>query len=40
MKKRKFKTDKPNTTEKELKDIFNKKNFKYIMRHEKNLFSE
>lgn len=35
-----FKTDKPNPTEKELKDIFNKKYFKYIMRQEKNLFSE
>lgn len=35
-----FKTNKPNPTEKELKDIFNKKYFKYIMRQEKNLFSE
>ncbi len=35
-----FKTNKPNPTEKELKDIFNKKYFKYIIRQEKNLFSE
>lgn len=35
-----FKTNKPNSTEKELKDMFNKKYFKYIMRQEKNLFSE
>lgn len=26
-----FKTNKPNPTEKELKDIFNKEYFKYIM---------
>lgn len=35
-----FKTNKPNPTEKELKDIFNKKYFKYIIRQEKNPFSE
>ncbi len=30
-----FKTSRPNLTEKELKDIFNKKYFKCIMRQEK-----
>lgn len=35
-----FKTSKPNLTEKELKDIFNRKYFKYIMAQEKNLFNE
>lgn len=34
-----FKTNKPNLTKKELKDIFNKKYFKCIMRQEKNLFN-
>lgn len=34
-----FKTSRPNLTEKELKDIFNKKYFKCIMKQEKNLFN-
>lgn len=34
-----FITSKPNPTEKELKDIFNKKYFKYIMKQERNLFN-
>lgn len=36
----KFKTSKPNLTEQELKDIFNKKYFKCIMKQEKNLFNK
>lgn len=35
-----FKTIKPNPSEKELKDIFNKKYFKYIMRREKNIYDD
>ena len=35
-----FKTSKPNLTEQELKDIFNKKYFKYIRKQEKNLFNK
>lgn len=35
-----FKTSKSNLTEKELKDIFNRKYFKYIMAQEKNHFNE
>lgn len=34
-----FKTSKPNLTEKELKEIFNKKYFQCIMKQEKNLFN-
>ena len=34
-----FKINKPNLTEKELKNIFNKKYFKYIMKQEKDLFN-
>ncbi len=34
-----FKTDKENPTEEELKEIFNKKLFKVIMRLEKNVFN-
>lgn len=35
-----FKTRKPNLTEQELKDIFNKKYFKCIMKQEKNLYNK
>lgn len=35
-----FKTSKQNLTEQELKDIFNKKYFKCIMKQEKNLFNK
>ncbi len=34
-----FKTNRPNLTEKELKDIFNKKYFKCTTKQEKNLFN-
>lgn len=34
-----FKTNKENSTEEELKEIFNKKLFKVIMRLEKNVFN-
>lgn len=34
-----FKTNKPNLTEKELKEIFNRKLFRYIMKTETNLFN-
>lgn len=36
----KFKTNKPNPTEEELKAIFNRKYFKFIMKREKNLFND
>lgn len=35
-----FKISKPNLTEQELKDIFNKKYFKSIMKQEKSLFNK
>ena len=35
-----FKTSKPNLTEQELKDIFNKKYFKCIINQEKNLYNK
>lgn len=35
-----FKTNKTNLTEKELKDIFNKKYFKYIIKQEKNFLND
>ena len=34
-----FITDKENPTEEDLKTIFNKKYFKYIMRREKSIFN-
>ncbi len=35
-----FKTNKPNLNEERLKDMFNRKCFKYIIREEKNLFDD
>ncbi len=35
-----FKTTKPNLSEKELKEIFNKKYFEYIKRQETRLFNK
>lgn len=35
-----FKTTKPNLSEQELKDIFNKKYFEYIKRQETRLFNK
>ena len=34
-----FKTDKPNLTKEEMKEIFNRKYFKYIMSKETSLFN-
>lgn len=35
-----FKTTKPNLSEQELKNIFNKKYFRYIMRQETRLYND